>query len=64
MILFLMSEEQLKKEWSEVAMYPDLLHFYKLFKSYNPNLPMGQGMAAEFIMRRSAIEHKLKEIEK
>lgn len=36
----------------------DYVRFFNFFRSYNPNLPMGQGMAAEFIMRRDSIEAK------
>lgn len=32
-----------------------LLNFAKLFKSYNPDLPMAPGMKAEFQKRLSAI---------
>ena len=33
-----------------------LNHFFSMFKSYNPDLPMGAGMKAEFLDRRSKVE--------
>jgi hypothetical protein len=33
-----------------------LRNFFALFKSYNPDLPMGDGMKAEFNFRRSMVE--------
>lgn len=51
-------------EHLEAEIQEDLLRFFGMFKFYNPNLPMGQGMAAEFIMRRESIEHKLRLIAK
>jgi len=51
-------------EHLEAEIQEDLLRFFAMFKSYNPNLPMGQGMAAEFIIHRDAIEYKLRLIAK
>jgi hypothetical protein len=33
-----------------------LRNFFTLFKSYNPDLPMGDGMKAEFRMRQKLVE--------
>jgi len=52
--------ETVEMSGADFAMLKDeletLRNFYIMFKSYNPDLPMGPGMKAEFNLRRSLVE--------